>query len=291
MDELIKQKELFIESASSFFDRFASNAEAFILDTLYGILDNFDGVGSISNTAGNRKKINAVNKTIFEALKESKFSSEARNFIKNFDTVEEFQLSIVKQLNPSLRLNNIKFNKQKNEIADEIIKSVTNKQMLENQIAKPLKRIMQQHVSKGITYKQAREEIRNYVLKDENKRGLIGSRVNILARESLLRFDGSINQKLVTDFDLDAFRIVGSLIKTSEPVCREMVKGTGRFSGMMVNGKYAVKDIPKIIDKIRNDKAFVEGTNEDNYFKNRNHWGCRHTFIPTKFLKRDLENI
>lgn len=290
MDELIKQKELFIESASSFFDRFSSSAEAFILDALFGILDNFDGIGSISNTDANRKKINAVNKTIFEALKESKFSSEARSFIKNFDTVEEFQMSIVKELNPSLRLNNIKFTKQKNEIADEIIKSVTNKQMLENYIARPLKRIMQSHVSKGITYKQAREEIRKYVLKDENKRGVIGSRVNVLARESLLRFDGSINQKLVTEFDLDAFRIVGSLIKTSEPVCREMVNGTGRFAGMRINGKYAVKDIPLIIDKIKNDRSFVSGTNEGNYFKNRNHWGCRHTFIPTKFLKKDLEN-
>lgn len=96
-----------------------------------------------------------------------------------------------------------------------------------------------------------------------------------------------INQRIADEYKLDAFRIVGSLIKTSQEVCIHMIRETGPFADMAINGKYPMDLLPKIVNIVKGYKGAVAGLDESNYFIFRNHWGCRHVFIPTRFTDSD----
>lgn len=102
-----------------------------------------------------------------------------------------------------------------------------------------------------------------------------------------MRYDGMINQRIADEYKLDAFRIVGSLIKTSQEVCIHMIRETGPFADMAINGKYPMDLLPKIVNIVKGYKGAVAGLDESNYFIFRNHWGCRHVFIPTRFTDSD----
>lgn len=102
-----------------------------------------------------------------------------------------------------------------------------------------------------------------------------------------MRYDGMINQRIADEYKLDAFRIVGSLIKTSQEVCIHMIRETGPFADMAINGKYPMDLLPKIVNIVKGYKGAVAGLDESNYFIFRNHWGCRHVFISTRFTDSD----
>ncbi len=104
-----------------------------------------------------------------------------------------------------------------------------------------------------------------------------------------MRYDGMINQRIADEYKLDAFRIVGSLIKTSQEVCIHMIRETGPFAEMAINGKYPMDLLPKIVNIVKGYKGAVAGLDITNYFIFRNHWGCRHVFIPTRFTDSDKE--
>lgn len=66
-----------------------------------------------------------------------------------------------------------------------------------------------------------------------------------------------------------------------------MINETGPFADMAVNGKYPMDQLPKIVNIVKGYKGAVAGLDESNYFIFRNHWGCRHVFIPTRYTDSD----
>lgn len=290
MEDLFNEKDELYSKAFSAFEGISASLDGSIYEAalgVVGLLETKDG--KLVNNKKNQAilaKINAISKKL---INPKAFKSVTSKYLKNFDDVESIQKKIIEKGNKGLNLKEFNLSKEKKSLTDEIINGLLNQDQLDANINSPLKKIIYKHVTTGITYKKAQEELKAFILSDQDKRGLVDRYTHLLTKEPLMRYDGAINQKAVNEFDLDGFSIVGSLIKGSMPVCREMVNGTGRFAGLRINGKYRVEDIDKIISIISQDKGFVSGTNKDNYFINRNHWGCRHYFIPTRLLKRDLE--
>lgn len=286
INDLVRLKQDIYEKAFSSFDGTTASLEATIFENLfkiYNLVSIRDGI-----IEKDPSKVGIASKEIIKILSGNKFSSQVSKYFKNFDDVEAIQKKILETGNPDLNLKDYDLGNAKKELTDEIVKGVLSKKAIEANMVAPIKKLVFKHLTTGVKYSDAIDELKAFILKSEDKRGFLGQYVTTLVREPLMRYDGAINQKVADEFKLDGFRIVGSLIKTSLPVCNEMIKGAGRFKALYKNGKYRIEDIPKIIELIKNDKGFVPGTNKSNYFINRNHWGCRHTFIPTRLLAKDL---
>lgn len=286
INDLVRLKQDIYEKAFASFDGTTASLEAAIFENLfkiYNLVSIRDGI-----IEKDPSKVGIASKEIIKILSGNKFSSQVSKYFKNFDDVEAIQKKILEASNPDLNLKDYDLGNAKKELTDEIVKGVLSKKAIEANMVAPIKKLVFKHLTTGVKYSDAIDELKAFILKNEDKRGFLGQYITTLVREPLMRYDGAINQKVADEFKLDGFRIVGSLIKTSLPVCNEMIKGSGRFKSLYKNGKYRIEDIPKIIDLIKNDKGFVPGTNKSNYFINRNHWGCRHTFIPTRLLAKDL---
>lgn len=232
-------------------------------------------------------KLSTINKKLKEILNPSVFKSPTREYLKNFDQVETITKKILEKEN-DLDLSDFDLSDEKKLAIETITKGLLSQDMIDVNLQAPLRKILYRYSTTNITLKAAELEIKEFVTNTSNGAGFAERYVKTLAIESLSRFDGTINQRIATDFKLDAFRIVESLIATSEQQCIHMIKETGDLGNLAINGKYATSDIPKIIRILKKDyKGVNKDLNETNYYELRNHWGCRHQFVPTKLLDRD----
>ena len=275
----IQDKEKIITNS---YDAFADKVNNIEQEILAKVLDF---IQKNANSTPSKMTLSKINKAIKIIVTPQRFRNPVISFLKNFDQVEQISKKIIAAEN-NIDLSDFDVTPEKELIVENITRGLLDDTMLDQNIRQPLKRIMYRYATQGIKLQQAEAEIKNTAA------GQTERYVKTLAIESLSRFDGAINQKVTDAYGLDGFRIVGSLIKTSQEQCVEMVERSGRLGKFAVNGKYAVADLPEIIEIL---KKSYPGVNEEltpaNYFELRNHWGCRHQFIPTRLLARDREEL
>ncbi len=281
----VKQKERIIHNSIEELKDKVGNIQKTIFQTIMDFLMNF------AEGKPTQKQLLSINKALKKVISKDTFRSPVINYLKNFDKVEELQKKIVgKEIGEDLMMMNLIA--EKKLATEEIINGLLNDKMVDANLRSPLRKIIYRYSTTNISMRQAKKELEDFILSNKSGAGFAERYVHILATESLSRFDGMINQRIMNDYGLDGFRIVGSLIKTSQPQCIQMVTGKGELGALKINGKYASSDIPVIVAKL---KEHYPGVNKyispSNYFIYRNHWGCRHTFIPTMLLKQDISEL
>lgn len=240
---------------------------------------------------GNMSTLSKINKELKKLITPEKFKAPVKEFLRYFDKVERTTLDELAKYN-DIDFSKLDLSAERQLAIEEISLGLLNDDMLEQNMRLPLKKILYRHITTGITIDKAETELKSFILTDKDSLGFAEKYVKTIAQETLLRYDGMINQKAAVEFGMDGFRFVGSNIKTTEPQCRQMTEFNGELGKLAINGKYAVEDLPEIVRILKRD---FDGVNKNldpsNYFIYRNHWGCRHQVIPTKLLKRDKEEL
>jgi hypothetical protein len=292
MDDLIAEKYNILRNAYNVFKDPTKAQEKALFKALIQLIYSYDQeAGKIVANESNRATLRKISRVINDHLSKSTYRSEVGKFLKNFDDVEAVQRAIIQKGNKGLDLSDFNLSTEKKLAVDEITRMLLNEDMIYAELAGPLQSIMYQHITSGISIKDAERHLKAHIIKPDNVYGMIGSFAYTASLEALSRYDGMINQKVAKEFALDGFRIVGSLIKTSEPQCVEMVRGTGRFEKYSLGrGMYRIEDLPKIISILKAHYRSVHpNLSPSNYFIYRNHRGCRHTFIPNRLLAREKQ--
>jgi hypothetical protein len=221
------------------------------------------------------------------ALSESKYYDYVRNYLTNFDKIAELNQKaaqiIVGQTIKASTVNAFK----KIEI-DRIAKNLVKPDGVQANIVDDIQRLLFKHVTTGISYENASVEIVNLVQGVNGKQGLVERYSSQIARDSINRYNGTINNVLQAEFELDGFRYVGSLIETSREACNYLVEGSGPMEQFMRDGAYRIADLPEIIEKLKNLSGWNPETTPTNFFELRGGFNCRHEAIPIKLTKRQL---
>lgn len=285
VQSIVEQKIRAIDLAERLFKEAIANKDDQLRKLIEKWLSSLNIIDGKIDRNTNKKLLLALSKSLKARINKSTLKSGVSKLLKNFDDVEKYTKDILENEN-NFDLKDYDLSLEKKEAINEITSTLLNNDVLNANVIQPLRKIAFRHITTGISFKDAQKEF------EKELEGKPLSRyARIITSEAIMRYDGMINQKIADDFNLDAFRIVGSLIKTSQPVCIHMINESGPFSGMAINGKYPMRELPAILRVVNSYKGAVSGTNESNYFINRNHWGCRHTFIPTRFTAKDLEGL
>ena len=282
---LIEDKENIIHNSFEDLKKKISGIQNSIYNTIMDFLLSFSG------GKPTKRQLSKINKILKETVSKATFTSPVMNYLHSFDKVEELQKKIIgKEIGEDLMKMNLSAEKQL--AAEDIINGLLNDNMINANLRAPLRKIIYRYSTTNISLKTAKKELQDFILSNKSGAGFAERYVHTLATESLSRFDGMINQRVINDYGLDGFRIVGSLIKTSQPQCIQMVNEYGELGKLAINGKYASSDIETIVKKLKSHYPGVnKSLNPSNYFIYRNHWGCRHTFIPTRLLQKDIEAL
>ena len=214
------------------------------------------------------KQLNKLTVQVLDLLQsEPKFTGPVSQFVKRLTPVSEAITDFQKST------NNIKvpaYETAKKVVIDEIIDK-----MLDNglnaEFVQPLRDIVYQNATTGISLKDAKIQIKEFISGGGDKSGKLGSYLEQTAQQGVDAYSGAINKRLLETFDYDALLMTGSLIDNSSPQCRYVVEELG--------GRILESDWPKV-KAIAEKNGLIDGTTFDNLPQNRLHWGCRHSFYP-----------
>jgi len=289
LQQISREKAQIIRNADSQFSEQMKRVEDRLVKTIKQKLSQFEMAnGKLSTRSKTNTELLARMQSITKrALSESKYYDYVKNYLGNFDKIADLNQKaaqiIVGQTIKASTVNAFK----KIEI-DRIAKNLVKPDGVQANIVDDIQRLLFKHVTTGISYEDASVEIVNLVQGVNGKQGLVERYSSQIARDSINRYNGTINNVLQAEFELDGFRYVGSLIETSREACNHLVEGSGPMQQFMRDGAYRIADLPEIIELLKNMSGWNPETTPTNFFELRGGFNCRHEAIPIKLTKRQL---
>ena len=214
------------------------------------------------------KQLNKLTVQVLDLLQsEPKFTGPVSQFVKRMPNVSGAITDFQKTT------NGIKvpaYETAKKVVIDEIVDKMLDNG-LNTAFVQPLRDIVYQNATTGISLKDAKLQIKEFIKGGGDTTGKLGRYLDQTAQQGVDAYSGAINKRLLETFDYDALLMTGSLIDNSSPQCRYVVEELG--------GRISESDWPKV-KEIAEKNGLIDGTTFDNLPQNRLHWGCRHSFYP-----------
>ena len=241
-------------------------------------LDTKDGQFVVNDRA--KRAINLFTDVFLKAVGELKdYKGMVGQYLKNFKDVgslmEEFQKS-----------NGLNVKQARLGAVQEIVTAEILNRYSENGLnpgfVQPLRELLFNNITGGLNKKQAMEQLKDYILGGRDESGKLGKYLEQTAQQGVDSYSGAVNVRIMQTFTIDTYIQSGSLIKTSSPQCRFVVKEWG---GIIERKNWAeYKEIAK-------DNGLIPGTTFDNLPINKGHWSCRHEFTPVILTEKQKEKL
>lgn len=101
--------------------------------------------------------------------------------------------------------------------------------------------------------------------------GLLSSYATRVGRDVLFQMQGTINQVIRTEYNLDGYAYIGTEVDDTRPQC----------SRWLDKGFLKIDELEKEIEwAYKNGKGMIEGTTPDTFAIDRGGYNCRHAAIP-----------
>lgn len=267
--EAAKQKAL--NALAMRIDGMSSIANDILLQVLEETFD-FKG-GKIIADEDFVRLLNNLTVNVLDLLQSTpKFTGPVSQFVKRMPAISD----AITDFQKSMGITVPAFETSKKIVIDEILEQMTGNG-LNQHFAQPLRDMIYQNATSGLSMKETREQIKAYIQGGKDKSGKLGSYIEQTAIQATSSYSGIINKKLLETFDYDGLLIVGSLIDNSSPQCRYAIEKLG--------GKIT-RDNWKEVEAIgKKQSGWILGTNFDNVPLTTLHHGCRHSFFPIKIKK------
>jgi hypothetical protein len=270
--ELWTLNELISDRAVTDLSKGMVGVERTVYDILRKYLLRFNTEdGSFSAQTATGKLIAEMNREIAVAISKSSLDSEISKFLVNFDEVGENVRKMHLQLN-DIDVPQSLVNRQKAFAIDATTYSLREANVSTRMID-PVKRMLFQRVSTGASVLDTERELRQVILGDGERQGVLQRWVGQIARDSINQYEGTIHTAVANEFGLTAIRYVNSIVTDSRSQCKRWV----------AMGRIETKDLPSEINwAFQNGQGMIPETATDNFLINRGGYNCRHRAIPVK---------
>lgn len=280
---IIEKKDSAIDTAESKLLEQLGPTEKLIFADIKKLIDKFNvSGGKIEFNDANVELVNQINQTIVDAIQKSKMPASIRQYLRDFDTIKEYNVDVHSKLN-GLSTNELEdlINPIQRAMVQQTLDGLTGAGVDTNFI-EPVKQGIYKNIVGGATRSDLENFLTAYVVGTPELNGLYSRYVKQVSRDALGQFDGQINAKIADEFGLDAFRYVGSIIDDSRPQCV-------RWVGKRVLEKSEMNS--EISWANNNGSGMIPGTNPDNFLVYRGGYNCRHRAIPFKLTKSQRERL
>lgn len=295
LNDLITQKQALydLDAFMVVVRRMQSDAFKESIDFYINELGKTEGLSVAQRGALAATAVNQFERKLSMAIeKNAKYQSQIRGYLRNFDTIDKINTKIHKQTN-KININKIirQANKQQRTLigktAEGIVSEISDANLTDNltgrsmrkQFTKPVKRILYQNIMTGTPGTQVKKQLHDFIIGEKGKIGQLQRWTGQITRDALSQYDGAINDMVRKEYDLNAFRYIGSLVDDSRPQCIRWIRKKG--------GILSYKELTKEIQWAKNNgTGMIPGTNKDNFGTYRGGWNCRHDAIPFRLEEK-----
>lgn len=274
LDKLVSDKDSFIdESENDLLGDFDSIERAIYNAVNKQILSMNQQDGRVVFDDTNVLKINELTAIIIATIQSSKYPSNVKKYLGNYNKVGKYNAKIQSYTNdvPAKELENLISPIQK-QMVSAVMESLTG-QGVDVAFIKPLTEGIYKNIVSGSTITDLQKTLEQYILSNEQKLGVFKRYVTQMSRDAMLQYDGQINSYIANKYGLDAYMYVGTIIKDSRPQCIEWLgKGILKKSELssLIAGAYNY------------GLGMIPGTTAENFAIYRGGYNCRHTAVPIK---------
>jgi hypothetical protein len=289
LSQISRQKAAIIRDADRNLAAQMKRVEKGLTSSILKKLERFEMAnGRLSTRSNTNTELLAKTQSIIKrSLNETKYYDAIKGYLSNFDEIAALNQQAA-QIIAGRSIQASTVNALKKIEIDRIATNLVKPQGVQANIVDDIQRLLFRHVTTGIAYEDAKVEIVNLIQGVDGRQGLVERYSGQIARDSINRYNGSINNVMQAEFELDGFRYVGSLIETSRNACELLVEGTGVMADYMREGAYRISDLPEIIEKLKGMSGWNPETTPTNFFELRGGFNCRHEAIPIKLSNRQL---
>lgn len=220
---------------------------------------------------------------IFTILQRSTYKGKIEKYLKLFPETTRLNKIIHTGINGvSFKgITNDVNTLQKKAIKD-LSSKLIDKTRLKSDIVNPIAEIMRQDILSGVTLKEAKEKLRKFITDNGQGYGFMRQHVHQIASDSVSLYNGKVNHLVATEYELDAYRYVGSIVTDSRPQCIRWVNHN--------NGELTKEFLESDLYR-SGDKGMIPGTTVDNFPIYRGGYNCGHEAIPYRSSNESAAEI
>ena len=240
--------------------------------------------GNLTKETINNKFLSSLTAKVLKVIRKSTLQKKIIEFLPNFETIEALNSDLYKGITGSAfdKVIKAEISAYRRITIDNIIDNLIGEKQLKGSYINPIRDIIFKGVALKSPVKNVEKELETYIVGNKTKAGQFTRYIKQIAIDAINSHDGLINDIARDAYQLDGFRYVGSLIKTSRGNCEHLVNSTGKLKQFEVKrGLYRVEDIPKIIRVL--DKGKGSGWNENTtaatFAQYRGGYNCRHQVV------------
>jgi len=220
-----------------------------------------------------RKILSTLNKEIRKIVSKVAVEDEVMKFIDDFDLIDKNIKAVQQQLN-GIEVPKSIFNDQRAWAIDATVNSLIQSN-IDLKFIQPVKQLLYSRVSFGGSVVDAERQLKQIVLGDVGKYGVLQRWIGQIARDTINEYQGTINQQIKVQYDLNAVRYIGGLVEDSRAQCVRWVK---EFGGVLRDDQLA----SEIEWAYKNGSGMKPDTNPSNFCQKRGGYNCIHDAIPVR---------
>lgn len=268
LDELIKKTLL---GSSKIDSKLWQIAEGYL-----GKFPN-DEAGQIAYNERTQELINNMSSDFQKELGKSEYKNLVSSVLLDFDKVLLNNQTIQNELS-NLTLSKevlAAINEQKQLVVNATTSYLSASGVNANVIF-PLQKTLLENAAFGYTQNTFIKRMKERILGNKDLGGTIERFVGQISRDALYQFDGTINQLIAAEYNLNAYRYVGSTVKDTRPQCKRWLsKRVIKETEITKELKWAYK----------NGSGMIPNTTKEKFIIYRGGYNCRHRAIPIKIEK------
>lgn len=243
-----------------------------VLDFYGTQFGRLEGKTYIQKSTALAKAINGLSTDISKFISGNKqYNDVLKGYFVKFDQVEQLNKDLHKAMSDVNVSSLVKAaGPQKKQLIEQITTNMTS-QGVDVNFVQPLKKTLYNNLLLGVPQSDAKQWMRNYIAGQGETLGQLERYAGQVTRDALNQYDGTINNMIRNQFEFNAIRYVGSLVKDSRPQCERWV-GMGIIPITELDAEIAWAE--------GNGSGMIPGTTAENFEVYRGGYNCRHDAIP-----------
>jgi hypothetical protein len=265
-DDLGKKVESLIVEASNQLNKGISASQTYTYNSIIGMLKDLDTYkdGRIKRTKANLRVIRRVSNSITNDVLTDAYIARVNSFLGSYDSIESIQTAYFKDA-----FKDYDFREMYDVIKTQSIESARDLLLsggIDTNLSQPVKQILTNNLLSGSSYPKMIEEVRNFMLGNDDIDGRLLSYTKQVTSDSLHIYSGVYNEAVSHDLGLEWLKYTGSVKDTTRSFCSSRA---GKF--------YHKTEVEDWADDKWSGK--MKGTNSENIFYYVGGYHCRHILV------------
>lgn len=232
-----------------------------------------DSNGNIKITVENLRLINKVKQRLEGIILDDKYYKKLNTLKDSFDEITTLQKDYFSNIFTDYSQPNIIRELQKVSVKSTV-ESLSASAINENIIQK-VGGILEENIKSGSTFMDLSKSLQDFILGDKTVDSKLASYSKQILTDSLSQYASNYHKVITDDLGLEWYQYVGSLVKTSRPLCEHLVAKQWVHKSELPGIARGVIDGEKV-----STAGMIPNTNGSNFQVYRGGYNCNHLLVP-----------